>query len=84
MKVYGRSLSEEDRAYKEKWQSRLKSLDASISPSRTVPKIRELIWSYIDQLDRGHKLTKKQIEIVSTWEYKRDTIGEGWEKHHVE
>ncbi len=79
MNVYGNDLSEEDQAYKEKWVSRLKSLDASITPSRTVPRIRELIWSYIDQLERGHKLSKKQVETVSSWEYKRDAIGNGWE-----
>lgn len=79
MKVHGVTLSEEEQAYRDSWLARLKSLDASISPSRTVPKIREIIWSYIDQVERGHKLSKKQIETVSSWEYKRDTIGEGWE-----
>ena len=79
MKVYGNDLSEEDQAYKEKWLSRLQKLDSSFTPSRHVSKLQELIWGFIDQVKRGKKLSKKQVAIVSSWEYKRDTIGKGWE-----
>lgn len=79
MNVYGNDLSEEDQAYKEKWLSRLRKLDSSFAPSRRVSKLQELIWGFIDQVKRGKKLTKKQIEIVSTCEYKIDTKGDRWE-----
>jgi len=79
MKVYGNPLSEEDQAYRENWLSRLQKLDSSFTPSRHVTKLQELIWGFIDQVKRGKKLSKKQVEIVSSWEYKRDTIGKGWE-----
>ena len=79
MKVYGNDLSEEDQAYQEKWLARLQKLDSSITPSRHVSKLQELIWGFIDQVKRGKKLSKKQVEIVSTSEYKIDTKGERWE-----
>lgn len=79
MNVYGNDLSEEDQAYKEKWLARLQKLDSSFTPSRTVPKLRELIWGFIDQVKRGKKLSKKQVEIVSSCEYKIDTKGDRWE-----
>lgn len=79
MKVYGNDLSEEDQAYKEKWLSRLQKLDSSFTPSRRVNKLQELIWGFIDQVKRGKKLSKKQVEIVSSCEYKIDTKGDRWE-----
>ena len=79
MNVYGNDLSEEDQAYKEKWLARLQKLDSSFTTSRTVPKLRELIWGFIDQVKRGKKLSKKQVEIVSACEYKIDTKGKGWD-----
>ena len=79
MNVYGNDLSEEDQAYKEKWLARLQKLDSSITPSRHVSKLQELIWGFIDQVKRGKKLSKKQVEIVSSCEYKIDTKGDRWE-----
>jgi len=79
MKVYGNPLSEEDQAYRENWLSRLQKLDSSFTPSRHVTKLQELIWGFIDQVKRGKRLTKKQIEIISGCEYKIDTRGPGWE-----
>ena len=79
MKVYGNDLSEEDQAYQEKWLARLQKLDSSITPSRHVSKLQELIWGFIDQVKRGKKLSKKQVEIVSSCEYKIDTKGKGWD-----
>ncbi len=79
MIVYGNDLSEEDQAYQEKWLSRLQKLDSAFTPSRHVSKLQELIWGFIDQVKRGKKLSKKQVEIVSSCEYKIDTRGSGWE-----
>lgn len=79
MKVYGNDLSEEGQEYKEKWLSRLQKLDISFTPSRRVTKLQELIWGFIDQVKQGKKLSKKQVEIVSSCEYKIDTRGSGWE-----
>ncbi len=79
MKVYGNDLSEEDQAYQEKWLARLQKLDSSFTKSKHVSKLQELIWGFIDQVKRGKKLSKKQVEIVSTCEYKIDTKGDRWE-----
>ena len=79
MKLYGNPLSKEDEAYRENWLSRLQKLDSSFTPSRRVTKLQELIWGFIDQVKRGKKLSKKQVEIVSTCEYKIDTKGDKWE-----
>ena len=79
MNVYGNDLSEEDQAYQENWLSRLQKLDSSFTPSRNVTKLQELIWGFIDQVKRGKKLSKKQVEIVSACEYKIDTKVDRWE-----
>jgi hypothetical protein len=62
----------------QKQLTRLENLDRSFTSGK-VTKTQELVWGFINQIHRGHPLTKKQLSVLGELEYRADINGPGWE-----
>jgi hypothetical protein len=72
-------LEPADEKYKTEMLARLQKLNETFIKGKTVSGKQEMIWSFVQQVMGGYKLSDKQTKILGEWEYLADTEGKGWE-----